>query len=111
MPGTLSFMPPDCYDQWLRDYQSQAANKIKLLVNKARQEEVRCHAVILTGLPEDAIASAVLKAKIDLVVIGTHGRRGLSRLLSGSIASRVIPRAGCPVLTIRVAPSMITSVS
>jgi len=103
IPKTVSFMPPDSYEQWLTDYHNHAADQMKRLVNQAREEGVRCHALILAGLPEDAIAAAVQKAKMDLVVIGTHGRHGLSRLLAGSIASRITPRAGCPVLTIHVA--------
>lgn len=38
---------------------------------------------------------------IDLVVMGTHGRRGLSRMLLGSVAAEVVRTAGCPVLTVR----------
>jgi nucleotide-binding universal stress UspA family protein len=37
----------------------------------------------------------------DLIVLGTHGRRGLSRLLMGSVAEEVLRRAACPVLTVK----------
>jgi nucleotide-binding universal stress UspA family protein len=103
LPGTLSFMPPDCYEEWLKSNRSQTMARAKCLVDQARKEGVRCHAVIRQGAPENAIADAVTKAKIDLAVIGTHARRGLSRLMLGSTASRIIPRARCPVLTVRAA--------
>jgi nucleotide-binding universal stress UspA family protein len=40
----------------------------------------------------------------DLIVMGTHGRRGISRLVNGSVAEQVIRRAACPVLTSRPIP-------
>ena len=39
-------------------------------------------------------------AGVDLIVIGTHGRKGVSRLLLGSVAERVVRAAPCPVLTV-----------
>jgi nucleotide-binding universal stress UspA family protein len=41
---------------------------------------------------------------VDLLVISTHGRTGLSHLLLGSVAERVVRTAPCPVMTIRPAP-------
>lgn len=51
--------------------------------------------------PADAIVAYVEDHDIDLVVSGTHGRRGLQRLLIGSVAEEVLRRAPCPVLTVR----------
>jgi len=51
--------------------------------------------------PADAIASFAKAQKIDLIVMGTHSRRGLERLLVGSVAEHVIRTAPCPVLTVR----------
>ena len=51
--------------------------------------------------PADAIASYAKAQKIDLIVMGTHGRSGLERLLVGSVAEHVIRTAPCPVLTVR----------
>ena len=39
----------------------------------------------------------------DLIVMGTHGRTGLSRLLMGSVAENVLPKANCPVLIVKPA--------
>lgn len=49
----------------------------------------------------DAIAEYAKRRRIDLVVIGTHGRRGLTRALLGSVAEQVVRTAPCPVLTVR----------
>ncbi len=49
----------------------------------------------------EAICEYATHAKVDYVVIGTHGRRGIRRLALGSVAERVVRRAPCPVLTVR----------
>lgn len=51
--------------------------------------------------PADAITTYAKQAEIDLIVMGTHGRNGLSHLLVGSVAERVVRTASCPVLTLK----------
>lgn len=55
----------------------------------------------IVGLPADELVQYASENEIDLVVMGTHGRTGLSRLLMGSVAEAVLRRAPCPVLTIK----------
>ena len=65
---------------------------------------------LLRGVPWNAIATAA-EAEVDLIVIGTHGRTGLARILLGSVAENVIRRAPCPVLVVRPdAPRPFTNV-
>ncbi|HEV3214820.1 MAG TPA: universal stress protein [Vicinamibacterales bacterium] len=52
-------------------------------------------------LPADAIVQHARDEKIDLIVIGTHGRGGVKHLLVGSVAEHVVRTAPCPVLTVR----------
>ena len=49
----------------------------------------------------DAVLEYVAEYAIDLVAMGTHGRRGISRLMLGSVSNKVIRRAPCPVLTVQ----------
>ena len=58
-------------------------------------------AEIRTGAPVEAITSVARQTKVDLIVIGTHGRTGLKRVLLGSVAERVVRHAPCPVLVVR----------
>lgn len=51
--------------------------------------------------PAHAIDDYARTENIDLIVIGTHGRRGLSHLVLGSVAEKVVRTAPCPVLTVR----------
>lgn len=53
------------------------------------------------GDPREAIDSVAEQIGADLIVMGTHGRRGLRRVLLGSVAEAVVRSAPCPVLTIR----------
>jgi nucleotide-binding universal stress UspA family protein len=57
--------------------------------------------VISGGSPADSILNAAVAHDADLIVMGTHGRRGLSRALFGSVAEFVLRKASCPVLTVR----------
>lgn len=56
---------------------------------------------LVTGDPADEIVRVADQEKCDLIVIGTHGRTGLRRLLMGSVAEAVVRRANCPVLTVK----------
>lgn len=53
------------------------------------------------GAPFEEIVKIAGEERADMIVMGTHGRSGLSRVLLGSVAERVIRQAPCPVLTVR----------
>jgi nucleotide-binding universal stress UspA family protein len=57
--------------------------------------------LVVEGSPGEEIARCAERGGFDLIVIGTHGRRGLQRLVLGSVAERVVRLAPCPVLTVR----------
>ncbi len=61
--------------------------------------EVEYH--VLEGDASDQILKAAQDAKADLIVMGTHGKSGFTRLLMGSVAESVLRHAPCPVLTVR----------
>ena len=54
------------------------------------------------GSPAEVILQYIKGKGIDLIVMGTHGRRGLNRLLLGSVADEVVHRATVPVMTVRM---------
>jgi nucleotide-binding universal stress UspA family protein len=53
------------------------------------------------GDPATEIVRAATDTRCDLIVLGTHGRTGLARLLMGSVAEQVVRKAPCPVLTVK----------
>jgi nucleotide-binding universal stress UspA family protein len=58
---------------------------------------------LLTGVPwQQIVEAAQHEPGLDLIVIGTHGRTGISRVLLGSVAEMVVRHAPCPVLTVRL---------
>jgi nucleotide-binding universal stress UspA family protein len=69
----------------------------------ARRPVVTIGQVLLrTGDARDVINETAVEVSADLIVMGTHGRRGVSRALLGSVAESVVRSASCPVLTVRV---------
>ncbi len=56
---------------------------------------------LIVGDPASAIAELAKSEGVDLIVMGTHGRTGLRRLVMGSVAEAIIRRAPCPVLTMK----------
>ena len=58
---------------------------------------------LCTGSPAGAIVHLAEKEGVDMIVMPTHGRTGLVRLLMGSVAEEVVRKAKCPVLTVKAA--------
>ncbi len=73
------------------------------LKRRVKKEDVIVKRLFLKGTIsiDKQIVRAAKSLQADLIVMGTHGRTGISRLLTGSVASRVISRAHCPVLVVR----------
>lgn len=58
--------------------------------------------IILKGTPYEEIIRFATDNKIDLIVLGTHGRKGIDRVLFGSTAEQILRSAPCPVLSVRL---------
>ena len=73
--------------------------------------------VVTSSAPAVAIVAYARNARVDLIVVGTHGRGAMKHLLMGSVAERVVRTAPCPVLTVRhpqhefVTPDALVAVS
>ena len=67
----------------------------------ARAQGVSVRTLIRTGTAHEEIVAVATEERADVIVLGTHGRTGLARVLIGSVAERVIRFAPCPVLTVR----------
>lgn len=68
---------------------------------KAPSSTVTMEYRLLEGDPAAVIVETAAEAEADIVVMGTHGRTGLTRLVMGSVAEEVLRRSSCPVLTVR----------
>jgi nucleotide-binding universal stress UspA family protein len=74
-------------------------------IAEARVEGLTARAMLRTGVPYQEIVGLARDERADLIVIGTHGRGGMNRVLLGSVADRVVRLAPCPVLTVRRPPA------
>jgi nucleotide-binding universal stress UspA family protein len=70
------------------------------VVERARRPGLNVNGVLRQGPAWSEIAAAATEMRADLIVIGTHGRRGLAHALLGSVAEKVVRTAPCPVLTV-----------
>jgi nucleotide-binding universal stress UspA family protein len=78
-----------------------AAQALESIVRRAGRPGLEVVGVLRQGPAWSEIAAAAADLRADLVVIGTHGRRGLAHALLGSVAEKVVRTAPCPVLTVR----------
>jgi nucleotide-binding universal stress UspA family protein len=77
-----------------------AEDALASVAERAKGRGVQVETVVRPGVAWHEIDMAAKDLRCDLVVMGTHGRRGLSRALLGSVAEKVVRTASCPVLTV-----------
>jgi nucleotide-binding universal stress UspA family protein len=86
---------------WPTDELAKAAHKaLDASLSKAKGAYPKTEAVMVTGEAWQTILDQAKERRADLIVMGTHGRRGLSRVLLGSVAESVVRCSPIPVLTI-----------
>ncbi len=79
----------------------EAEKNAKAVKEAALKEGVSVKAFVMTGKPADAIIETAKENKSDLIVLGSHGRTGLEKLLMGSVAERVIVLSPAAVLVVK----------
>jgi nucleotide-binding universal stress UspA family protein len=97
------FVAPAAYQQVDTGMREEAEKRLAALEEQARGAGITARSLVLLGAPYEAITAAAAENNVDLVILGTHGRTGAARFFLGSVASRVISTAPCPVLTVRAA--------
>lgn len=58
--------------------------------------------IVLKGIPHEEIMKYAAEKQIDMIIIGTYGKKGLERFIFGSTAEKVVRNAPCPVMTVRI---------
>lgn len=94
------YVPADDFVGVVKTHKAEARRKLEAIAAKHTAQE--CPATIVTpyGLPVDELVDYARVHDIDLIICGTHSRRGLDRLVMGSIAEKLVQLAPCPVLTV-----------
>ena len=98
-PGTGETFAP--FIDWLPELRKQSQQQLAKLPGPDWASTVHIHRTTRVGAPIDEIVKYVKEHNIDLIVQGTHGRRGIKHMLLGSVAENVVRYAPCPVLTVR----------
>lgn len=96
-PEVYAPLPPTMREQAIED----ARECLETRLNSGEEERSGGTCAIVTGLTAPQIVKYAGENDIDLIVMGTHGRRGVAHLLLGSVAEHVVRTAACPVLTVR----------
>ena len=88
--GDFGYIPPKTYEALDQSARQHARKQLAAIASRARKAGVRATGLLIDGSPSEQIPRAVRRIRADLVVIGTHGRTGLTKVLLGSVAERVL---------------------
>ena len=81
--------------------ENEAKAYLKRVAQRLREKGLKVECVTLPGNPGETIISYAEENAVDLIVLGTHGRSGLGRLVFGSVADFVLKKSGLPILVRR----------
>jgi nucleotide-binding universal stress UspA family protein len=99
-PEFRDLLPPESTATMLQHARGFTGQKLEPLLSAVRQRGISCQSLIGEGAIWEVLLDMIQQNDIDLIVVGTHGRRGLSKQLLGSVAEEVFRMAPCPVLTV-----------
>jgi len=83
-------------------YEEEARRILQEVADVAAQAGIAVETRIVTGLPFEEIVRVGRELPADIIIMGTHGRTGVSHALLGSVAENVVRNSPCPVLVVRL---------
>ena len=96
------YVPHVSMDEMFKDMEKSAKAELEKTFIKEMQGLKDVEHVVLRGTPYEEIIKFAGTNNMDMIVLGTQGRRGLDRMLFGSTAEQVVRHAPCPVLSVRL---------
>ena len=93
-----AYLPQDFWT----NVKAEAQQNLAMHAEEVSRKGIEVEAVVREGYPATVIEEEAVRQNADLIVIGTRGLSGLKHLLLGSIAKRVVQKAPCPVLTVKL---------
>jgi nucleotide-binding universal stress UspA family protein len=100
LPAEVEALAEDTQTLILETMSNKAREDLEGILVELQDEGISAEFLTRHGSQERVIIDAAEERKADLIVMGTHGRRGLSHAILGSVAERVLRTAACPVLTV-----------
>jgi nucleotide-binding universal stress UspA family protein len=92
---------PEIYEETLSARKTVARGYLDQIKNRFKYEGAELHTEVLVGRVADSLADYTEKNDIDLILIATHGRSGVTRWVRGSVADKILRSANVPVLMVR----------
>ncbi len=88
--------------EFMANMQETIEHEVVICTRRCETSGVECVGVIRHGIPYEEIVAYAEEIDADLVVMSTHGHTGLSHILLGSVAEKIVRHSPCPVLTTRL---------
>jgi nucleotide-binding universal stress UspA family protein len=95
-----AFVPAHYYVEFRSHLLRKGQEELQKFVENHANNGIRPEPVVDQGIAADSILAFAEAQEVDLIVMGTHGRRGFDRLMVGSVTERVLRKASCPVLAV-----------
>jgi nucleotide-binding universal stress UspA family protein len=95
-PDSVSLLPAPSAER----QRDEEERQLEGLASRSELNQIPHEAILRAGSVGSVLSSVILEQEIDLVILATHGRSGLKKLVLGSVAEEVLRRAQCPVLTV-----------
>jgi nucleotide-binding universal stress UspA family protein len=99
--GPDPLLMPAMPAQYYKENEDRARETLGHLLDPSWGEPASVVTAVRWGSPVESIVGYAVEHRVDLIVIATHGRTGLSHVVLGSVAEHIVREATCPVLTIR----------
>ena len=99
--GVVENDPTINYSHGLETERAEEQKKLESLIDEEQIAGIVADYVIYEGFPEECILDYAKRQEADIIIMGSHGRRGLKRMILGSVAEHVVRRAPCPVLVVK----------
>jgi nucleotide-binding universal stress UspA family protein len=100
-PPDLERLVGRTHDPLLDVLSERAIDDLERLLLGLQDDGISAEFEVQRGLPEAVVVDVAAKKEADLIIMGMHGRSGLSQVFLGSVAERVVRTAPCPVMTVK----------
>lgn len=97
MMDGVTYLPPNYFEEM----EKMAAERLEEVIPRADRDKLSVTLVMRKGNPFLEVVRYARDQKMDLIVLGTHGRGAISHVLMGSVAEKIVRKASCAVLTVR----------
>ncbi len=100
-PVTMDEMTVGVVATYLEEQEIEAQHLLQASLERVQRAGLQGDSLLIQGTPTQTIVDTAGEQRVDLIIMGTHGRTGLAHVFLGSVAEHVVRQAPCPVLVAR----------